>query len=220
MRGRPREVRRNIGTGPHLPGDLVVSVEVDGQRRLADDRLHAGDPEAVVVVGVVEPRVDHPLLAEAVDLLVDERAHLAVADGAREAAALQVDHLQHAGRLVVAEGDGGAVVHDLRQLGQLAVLVEDAAARAQVVRGVGPAVLGEVVDDGRVALRRVVGVADVADGHVREHGVPRHAGHGDGRDPTRGVELEDVLPLALQQQHHGLEAQRETQSRTALSTDY
>lgn len=191
----------------HLSGDFVVAVEVDGQRRLADDGLHAGDAEAVVVVGVVEAGVDHPFLAEAVDLLVDQRAHLAVADGAGEAAALQVDHLQHAGRLVVAEGDGRAVVHDLRQLGQLAVLVEDAAARAQVVHGLRAAVLGEVVDDGGVALRRVVGVADVAHRHVREHGVAGHAGHGDGRHPRRGVELKDVLPLALQEQHHGLGAE-------------
>lgn len=170
--------------GAHLSRDLIVSVEVNRQRGLADDRLHAGNAEAVVMVGVVEPRVHHALLAEAVDLLVDKGAHLAIADGAREAAALQVDHLEDPGRLVVPERDDGAVVHNLRQLGQLAVLVEDAAAGAHVVRGLRPAVLAEVVDDGGVALWGVVGVADVADRHMREHGVARDAGHGDSCDPT------------------------------------
>lgn len=147
----------------YLSGDLIVSIEVNRQWRLADDWLHAGDTEAVVMVGVVKPGVDHPLLTEAVNLLVDKRAHFAIADGAREAPALQVDHLQHASRLIIAESDRGAIVHNLRQLGQLAVLVEDTAPRAQEMCGLGSAILTEVVDDGGVALWGVVGVADVAD---------------------------------------------------------
>lgn len=156
------------------------------------------------MVGVLEPSIDHAFLAEAVHLLVNERAHFAVTYGAREAPVLQADHLQHACGLVVADCDGGAVVHDLGQLPQLGVLVEHTAASAQAVDGLGSAILAVVVDDGGVALRRVVGVSDVADRHVRVHGVAGHAGHGDSRDPTRTIKLKYVLPLALQEQHHRL----------------
>ena len=88
----------------HLPRDVIELVQVDGQRRLVDDRLHAGHPEAVVV-GVVEAGVHHAVLTEAEDLPVHQRAHLPVADGADEALALQVNRLQHACRLVVGEAD-------------------------------------------------------------------------------------------------------------------
>ena len=99
----------------HLPRDVVELVQVDGQRRLVDDGLHAGHPEAVVV-GVVEAGIHHAVLAEAEDLPVHQRADLSVADGADEALALQVDRLQHARRLVVGEADPRRVVQDLRQL--------------------------------------------------------------------------------------------------------
>lgn len=74
--------------------------------------------------------------------------------------------------------------------------------------GLRSAVLTEIVDDGGVALRRVVGVANIANGHVREHSVASDTGHRDSCDSTRGVKLKDVLPLALQEQHHGLEAEQ------------
>lgn len=96
----------------HLPRYIIKLVEVDGQRRLVDDGLHAGDPEAVVV-GVVETCVHHAVLAEAEYLPVHQRADLPVADGADEPFALQVDRLQHAGRLVVCEADPCGVVQDL-----------------------------------------------------------------------------------------------------------
>jgi len=50
----------------HPPRHVHVSVQVDGERRLVDDRLHAGHPE--VVVAVVEPGVDQAFFAEAEDL--------------------------------------------------------------------------------------------------------------------------------------------------------
>lgn len=99
----------------HLPGYVVELVEVDGQRGLVDHSLHAGDSEAVVV-GVVEARVHHTVLAEAEYLPVDQRADLAVPDGADEAFALQVDRLEHASCLVVRETDPRGVVEDLCQL--------------------------------------------------------------------------------------------------------
>lgn len=90
----------------HLPADIVKLIQVDGQRRLVDDSLHAGHPEAVVV-GVVEACVHHPVLAEAEYLSVHQGADLPVADGANEPFALQVDRLQDAGGLVVGETDAG-----------------------------------------------------------------------------------------------------------------
>ena len=60
-----------------LPRHVIVAIQVDGQRSLVDHRLHAGDPEAVVV-DVVEACVDHPLFAEPKDLPVDEWADLTV----------------------------------------------------------------------------------------------------------------------------------------------
>lgn len=88
----------------HLPRYVIKLVEIDWQRRLVDYGLHAGDSEAVVV-GVVEACVHHPVLAEAEYLPVDQRADLAVPDGADEALALQVDGLKHAGGLIVRETD-------------------------------------------------------------------------------------------------------------------
>lgn len=65
-------------------------------------------------------------------------------------------------------------------------------------------VLGVVHRHRGVALRRRVHVPVVADGADGLHGVPGHAGHGDGRQPVARVVVEDVLTLAVQQQHHGL----------------
>lgn len=88
----------------HLPRYVIKLVEVDGKGRLVDHSLHAGDSEAVVV-GVVKARVHHPVLTEAEDLPVHQRAHLAISNGADEPFALQVDRLEHARHLVVREAD-------------------------------------------------------------------------------------------------------------------
>lgn len=47
-------------------GHVDVAVQIDGQRGLVDDCLHARHPE--VVVAVVKPGVDQTFLAEAEDL--------------------------------------------------------------------------------------------------------------------------------------------------------
>ncbi|CAB1353027.1 unnamed protein product, partial [Coregonus sp. 'balchen'] len=129
----------------HHCRDVIVAVEVHGQGRLADHRLDAGHTEAVIV-----------------------GAYFTVSDGAGESPTLQVNHLQHSGCLVVAERHSCAVVQNLRQLGQLAILIDDASTRAQVKSGTGSSVFAEVVDDGGVTLGRVVDVADVADGHAHQ----------------------------------------------------
>lgn len=99
----------------HLPRYVVKLIEVDWQGSLVDYSLHAGNPETVVI-GVVEARVHHPVLAEAEYLPVDQRADLAVPDGADEAFALQVDGFQHASGLIVCETDPRRVIQDLCQL--------------------------------------------------------------------------------------------------------
>lgn len=88
----------------HLPRYVIKLVKVDGEGRLVDHRLHAGDSEAVVV-GVVEARIHHSVLTKAEYLPVDQRADLAIADGADETFALQIDRLQHACHLVICEAD-------------------------------------------------------------------------------------------------------------------
>lgn len=45
----------------------------------------------------------------------------------------------------------------------------------------------------------------VADGADGLHGVASHAGHGDGRELVPHVVFKDVLPLAMEQKHHGLQ---------------
>lgn len=99
----------------HLPGYVIKLVKVDGKGRLVDHGLHASDSEAVVV-GVVEARVHHSVLAEAEYLPVHQWADLTISDGADEALALQVDRLQHTRHLVVGEADPCRVVKDLREL--------------------------------------------------------------------------------------------------------
>lgn len=71
----------------HFPRYIIKLVEINRQRCLIDYSLHAGDSEAVVV-GVVEACVNHPVLAEAEYLPVDQWADLPVPDGADEAFAL------------------------------------------------------------------------------------------------------------------------------------
>lgn len=99
----------------HFPRYVVKLIEIDGQRRLVDYSLHAGDPETVVI-GVVKARVHHPVLAEAEYLPVNQWANLAVPDGADEAFALQVDSLKHTSSLVICEADPGRVIKDFCQL--------------------------------------------------------------------------------------------------------
>ena len=186
-----------------LSRDIVELVEVDGQRGFVDDSLHAGHAEAVVV-GVVEAGVHHPVLAEAEDLPVDQGADLPVPNGADEALALQVDGFQDPRHLVMGEAHPGAVVQDLRQLGLPPVLVQNPSARSEVRDPQQLPVLAVVHDDGCVAFRGGVDVAVVADGADRLHGVASHARHRNGRQVIQQVVIEDVLALAVQQQHHGL----------------
>lgn len=99
----------------HLPRYVIKLVQVDGKGRLVDHSLHAGDSEAVVV-GVVKARVHHSVLTKAEDLPVDQRADLAISNGADETFALQIDGLEHARHLVMCEADPCRVIEDLRQL--------------------------------------------------------------------------------------------------------
>lgn len=91
-----------------------------------------------------------------------------------------------------------------RRRTNLPLPVDDAAARPQVLRAQQAAVQREVLQEAGLALRRAVDVAVVADGQQRLQAVLDHAGHGHGHQPVRLVVLEDVAPLAVQQQHDGL----------------
>lgn len=92
--------------------------------------------------------------------------------------------------------------------------VDDAAARPQVLRPEQAAVQREVLQEAGLALWRRVDVSVVADGEQRLQAVLHHAGHRHGNQPVRLVVLEDVAPLAVQQQHDGL---KERGSRSIVS---
>lgn len=127
----------------HLSRDVIILIEIDWQWCFIDHALHAGDTQAAVV-GVIKASIDHAVFTEAEDLPVDQRAHLAITDGADETFILQVNGLQQACCLVVGKTDPGAVVQDLRQLVLPAVPVEDPATRAQVSYSQQEAVLAVI----------------------------------------------------------------------------
>ena len=71
-----------------------------------------------------------------------------------------------------------------------------------------PSVSGDILDEGRVAVRRGIDVAVVPDGQHGLQGVAHHAGHGDRQQVVGLVVLKDVAALAVQQEHHGLQPNR------------
>lgn len=71
------------------------------------------------------------------------------------------------------------------------------------------AVAGIVLNDAGAVVRGAVDVPVVAH---RQHGlqaVAHHAGHGDGEEAVRLVVLKDVPALAMQQEHDGLQEDRQ-----------
>lgn len=183
--------------------NVVKLVKVNGQGGLIDDTLHAGHSEAVVVA-VVESCVYHPIFTEAENLPVNQGANLPVSNGANKAITLQVHCFQDSRCLIIGKADSRAVVENFREPGLPSVLEEDPPAGPQESRLQEQPFLVVVRDDGGVALWGVVYVAVIADGPDGLHGVASHAGHGDGRQAVPHVVFEDVLPLAMEQEHHGL----------------
>lgn len=108
-------------------------------------------------------------------------------------------------RLLVGEGDLSGVVEDLGEPGLFGVLVEDPAARAGVQGLQQAPVPGQVLHEGGAAVGRGVDVAVVAHGQHGLQGVAHHAGHRHRLQRLRLVVLEDVAPLAVQQEHHRLQ---------------
>ncbi|KFQ18854.1 hypothetical protein N331_04098, partial [Merops nubicus] len=72
--------------------NLIVTVKINRKRRFTYYGLDACDSEAVVVVGIIEPRIHHAFLGESVDLFVNERTDLTIADRTRKSSALQIHH--------------------------------------------------------------------------------------------------------------------------------
>ncbi|KFW09244.1 hypothetical protein N326_09343 [Eurypyga helias] len=72
--------------------NLIVTVKINWQRRLTYYGFDACDSKAVIMVCVIEPCVDHPFLRESVDLFVNERTNLTIADCTRKSSTLQIHH--------------------------------------------------------------------------------------------------------------------------------
>lgn len=89
------------------------------------------------------------------------------------------------------------------------VPVDDAASRPQVLSPSQAPVQREVLHEGGLALRRGVDVPVVADGEQRLQGVLHHAGHRHGNQAVCLVVIKDVAPLAVQEQHNGLQDKTE-----------
>lgn len=71
-----------------------------------------------------------------------------------------------------------------------------------------PSVSGDVLYESRVAVWRGVDVAVVPDGQHGLQGMAHHARHGDRQQVVGLVVLKDVAALAVQQEHHGLQSNR------------
>lgn len=89
------------------------------------------------------------------------------------------------------------------------VPVDDATSRSQVLRPQQPPIKGVVLHEGRLAVRRGVYVPVVTNRQQRLHGVLHHAGHCHGNQAVRLVILKDEAPLAVQQEHNGLQQDTE-----------
>lgn len=121
-------------------------------------------------------------------------------------------------RFLVGERDLRGVVQDLGEPRLFGVLVEDPAARAGVQGLQQPPVPAEVLDEGGAAVGRGVDVAVVAHGQRGLQGMAHHAGHRHRLQRLRLVVLEDVAPLAVQQEHHGLQPNSNGTVRAGSST--
>lgn len=86
--------------------------------------------------------------------------------------------------------------------------VNDAAPCSQVLSLQQPPVQGEVLHEGRLAVRRSVYVPVVTNRQQRLEGVLHHAGHRDGNQTVRLVVFKDVTPLAMQEEHNRLQENR------------
>lgn len=111
-------------------------------------------------------------------------------------------------RLLVGERDLRSIIKNLRKSGLFGVFVKDSASRPRIQGLQKPSVPGDVLDESRVAVRRGVDVAVVPDGEHGLQGMAHHAGHGDGQQVVGLVVLKDVAALAVQQEHHGLQPNR------------
>lgn len=112
------------------------------------------------------------------------------------------------GRFLVGERDLSGIIEYLGQSRLFGVFVKDSAPCPRIQRLQKPPVSGDVLYESRVAVRRGVDVAVVAD---REHGlqgVAHHARHGDREQVVGLVVLKDVAALAVQEEHHGLQSDR------------
>ncbi|RLW02547.1 hypothetical protein DV515_00007089 [Chloebia gouldiae] len=158
--------------------NINVTVQIYGKGRLVDHGLHARDTE--VVIAVVKSGIYKPFFTKPEDLAANKR-------------------------FLVGERDLRGVVEDLGEPRLFGVLVQDPAARAGVEGLQQPPVPGQVLDEGGAAVRRRVDVAVVAHGQRGLQGVAHHAGHRHRLQRLRLVVLEDVTPLAVQQEHHGLQ---------------
>lgn len=96
------------------------------------------------------------------------------------------------------------------------VPVDDTASRSQVLRPQQPPVQGVVLHEGGLAVRRGVYVPVVTDRQQRLQGVLHHAGHCHGNQTVRLVVFKDVAPLAMQEEHNGLQGNREMHSRVII----
>lgn len=83
--------------------------------------------------------------------------------------------------------------------------VDDTASCAQVLSPQQPPIQGVVLHEGGLAVRRSVYVPVVTNGQERLQGVLHHAGHRHGNQTVRLVVFKDVAPLAMEEQHNGLQ---------------
>lgn len=113
-------------------------------------------------------------------------------------------------RFLIGERDLRSVIQNLGEPGLFGVLVQDPAPCAGVQGLQQAPIPGEVLDEGGAAVGRGVDVAVVADGQHGLQGVAHHAGHRHRLQRLRLVVLEDVAPLAVQQEHHGLQPNSNT----------
>ncbi|KFO54584.1 hypothetical protein N302_07129 [Corvus brachyrhynchos] len=72
--------------------NLIVTVKVNWKRRLTYDGFDACNSEAVVVICVIKPCIDHSFFREPVDLFVNKRTNFPIANCTRKSSTLQIHH--------------------------------------------------------------------------------------------------------------------------------
>uniref|UniRef100_A0A7N9APE2 SH2 domain containing 1A duplicate b n=1 Tax=Mastacembelus armatus TaxID=205130 RepID=A0A7N9APE2_9TELE len=87
---------------------------------------------------------------------------------------------------------------------------DDTTPGSQVLSPHKPRIKGVVLHEGGLAVRRGVYVPVVTNGQHRLQGVLHHAGHCHGNQSVCLVVFKDVAPLAMQEQHNGLQQCRQT----------